>query len=439
MSEKFRKNNVTQSIFEKNYQQLPEIKKEILDQKYNCSICLELIKYENPFLCYECQKIFHHSCLKGWDTKQKQLNKKLSCPNCRNELAFENWKVLRNYDETRTKDAEILNQIGKSFNSDEYIDKSKSLFKLVLNKLGIIHPMIESQKNHKLNTLIEEFQLNLVIPSIEEISKIILEELDIVEEYIINVKKGIKKDDLLHKNEINIKYKTNSDGNQKIFGEKFVENNKNNISLIINGKNSPLIKESYLKKGENNITINIKNKLTNLLYMFTGCKTLFNIDELKYLDTGDVTDFSYAFENCPISNLKALENWDTSKSDTFCSMFSCNESITHIKALKNWNVSRCKDFSYMFYDCSQLTYIKSLSDWNVSNGENFSYLFANLYNLYDIKAVENWNVSKGTNFGDMFSGCCELVDIKPLEKWNVSNGKNFKGFFLGQIYQILNL
>ena len=62
-----------------------------------------------------------------------------------------------------------------------------------------------------------------------------------------------------------------------------------------------------------------------------------------------------------------------------------------------------------------------------------------MYNLYDIKAVENWNVSKGTNFGDMFSGCCELVDIKPLEKWDVSNGKNFKGFFLGQIYQILNL
>ena len=98
MSEKFRKNNIAQSVFEKNYQQLPELKKEILDQKYNCSICLELIKYENPFLCYECQKIFHHSCLKGWDTKQKQLNKKLSYPNRRNELAFENWKVLRNYD-----------------------------------------------------------------------------------------------------------------------------------------------------------------------------------------------------------------------------------------------------------------------------------------------------------------------------------------------------
>lgn len=32
MSEKFRKNNIAQSIFEKNYQQLPELKKEILDQ-----------------------------------------------------------------------------------------------------------------------------------------------------------------------------------------------------------------------------------------------------------------------------------------------------------------------------------------------------------------------------------------------------------------------
>ena len=105
MSEKFKKNNIAQSVFEKNYNQIPEEKKEILNQKYNCGICLEIIKYENPFLCYECQKIFHHTCLNQWDARQRQLNKELSCPNCRNELPLNKWKVLRNYDEMRTKDA----------------------------------------------------------------------------------------------------------------------------------------------------------------------------------------------------------------------------------------------------------------------------------------------------------------------------------------------
>ena len=176
MSKKFAKNNIAQSVFEKNFNQISDSKKEILIQKYNCCICLEIIKHENPFLCYECQKIFHHSCLNHWDERQKHLNKVLSCPNCRNELPFEKWKVLRNYDEMRTKDAQILNQLGKSFNSNEYIDKSADLFKLVLNKLNIIHSKINSQTNYKLNNLIDEFKYNLINPSIDEISTVLIEE-----------------------------------------------------------------------------------------------------------------------------------------------------------------------------------------------------------------------------------------------------------------------
>ena len=321
MSQNFRKNNIAQSVFEKNYKQIPDSKKEILYQKYNCSICLEIIKHENPYLCYECQKIFHHTCLKHWNERQIQLGKNLSCPNCRNELPFEKWKVLRNYDEMRTKDAQILNQIGKTINTNEYIDKSLNLYKIILNKLNAIHPKIELQKNYKLNNLLEEFKYNLVNPSIDEISTTIIEEIDLIEEYITNVKKGIQPKEIIHKNEINLKYMTEEEGEKTIFGSSFVENNKDNISLIINGKESELVSESYLKEGENNITIRIKNTLTNLSEMFCFCESLYNIEELKYLNTGNVTDFSAMFEYCKISNINALENWDTSKSETFKSMF----------------------------------------------------------------------------------------------------------------------
>ena len=97
-------------------------------------------------------------------------------------MALEKWKVLRNYDEIRTKDALIFNHLGKSSNSNEYMDKSMSLFKFILNKLNAIHPKIEQQKNYNLNNLIEELKYNIVNPSIEEISKVIAEELDIIEE-----------------------------------------------------------------------------------------------------------------------------------------------------------------------------------------------------------------------------------------------------------------
>jgi hypothetical protein len=251
MTQNFINNNPPHSVFEKNYSQISESKKEILNQKYNCGICLEIIKHENPFFCYQCQKIFHHSCLNLWDTKQKQLNKRLSCPNCRTELALENWKVLRNYDEMRTKDALLYNQLGKPFNSNEYIRKSMSLFKFILNKLNAIHPKIASQTNYKLNNLIEVLKYNITNPSIEEISRVIAEELDIIEKYISNVNnvnKGIKKEEIKYKNEINLIYMTDKEGAQQIFRKEFVEKNINNIFLTINGKKSPLIDKCYLKK-----------------------------------------------------------------------------------------------------------------------------------------------------------------------------------------------
>ena len=88
-----------------------------------------------------------------------------------------------------------------------------------------------------------------------------------------------------YRNKINlIYYKQNNDENSNnIFGKKFVENNKDNITLIINDKESKLISEYNLKEGENNIQIIIKNKLNNLEQMFYDCISLKNIEELKYL------------------------------------------------------------------------------------------------------------------------------------------------------------
>ena len=429
MAQQFRVNNIAQSVFQKNYEQLPESQKELLNDKYNCSICYEIIKHENPFLCYECQKIFHHACLKGWDTRLKQLNKNLTCPICRNKLPFEQWKVFLNYDEERTKAAEILNQAGKSFDFNEYTEKTINLFQVVLNKLNDMHPLIENQKNYKLFNLVEEFKSRLMFPSLDEISSVIIEELDLLKEYIENSKKGIINEGVNHKNEINLKYMAKNDGMQNIFHEYFVANNASNISLVINQKRSPLVNKYNLKQGENDVTICINKKLTNLSYMFYFCKSLYNIEELKYLNTEDVTDFSFMFGNSEISDIKPLEKWITNKSETFCNMFSCCKSLTNINALKSWNVSNCKNFSGMFDKCENLTNIKALECWNVSNGEDFSFLFRLCYLLSDIKSLENWNVSNGINFECMLTACDSLIDIMPLGNWNVSKGRNFGNCF----------
>ena len=140
-----------------------------------------------------------------------------------------------------------------------------------------MHPLIETQKNYKLYNLIEEFKSRLVIPSIDEISKVIIEELDLLKEYIENSKKGMINEEVGYKNEINLKYMAEKEGIHNIFHKYFVENNKNNINLIINKKKLPLAEEYILKKGKNDITICINKKLTNLSYMFYFCKSLYNI------------------------------------------------------------------------------------------------------------------------------------------------------------------
>ena len=131
------------------------------------------------------------------------------------------------------------------------------------------------------------------------------------------------------------------------------------------------MEEYNLKKGKNDITICINKKLTNLSYMFYFCKSLYNIEELQYLNTEDVTDFSFMFGNSEISDIKPLKKWATNQSETFCNMFSGCKSLTNINALKNWNVGNCRTFSGMFDNCENLINIKSLENWNVSNGTIF--------------------------------------------------------------------
>ena len=74
----------------------------------------------------------------------------------------------------------------------------------------------------------------------------------------VNISKN--KDTPEYRNEINLIYYTEKEGIQNIFGEKFVENNKNNIELNINGVKNMLIDKYNLQKGENKIKIIIKKE-----------------------------------------------------------------------------------------------------------------------------------------------------------------------------------
>ena len=517
------KDTLEQSIFQINYNKLSESKQEILDDKYNCILCSILIKNEQPYFCYKCQKIFHEECIKGWDQKCKEKKIVLTCPNCRYELPLEKWNKKLNYEDNRIDNGNLMNKMNQyklnnnMFNSisiikdkkinelkksesrhanlinkyENYIEITIGLFKNILNQINSIHSLLELKNNFKLDNLIKKYPLNSDNLELKDISNIINDEFEQFENhlkantktddpdnsylnqlYIKNNQESIifnnvnestynyakknnnnnnskimvqnyvdegninKKENLLNlfyiddseqikldEKEMNLVYFAKFKDEYNIFGEQFVENNKDNIELIINGEKSKLINNYKLKKGNNIIKMVIKknNKLINLSNMFNWCESLKDIRGLKNLDVKFAKDLSYMFYGCSLlSDIKPLENWNVSNCNDFSGMFCGCSNLTDIKPLQNWNVSNGNYFSYMFSGCSSLSDIKPLQNWNVKNGNDFSFFFSECISLSNINDLQKWNVSNGNNFYHMFSGCSSLSDISTLKSWNVS-------------------
>ena len=178
-----------QSLFDINYNQLSELEKEKLEEKYNCILCSIIIKKEKPYFCYKCQNIFHEKCLKDWDNKCKLQKKELFCPNCRNELPIEQWNKKLDYENNRKVDANLLNQVNELKDNEKilfeiikkyekYIEKTILIFKDVLEKINTLHKLLNLKNNIELNNLINAFPLSIHYLDIDDISNMIKEELN---------------------------------------------------------------------------------------------------------------------------------------------------------------------------------------------------------------------------------------------------------------------
>jgi hypothetical protein len=74
----------------------------------------------------------------------------------------------------------------------------------------------------------------------------------------------------------------------KIFGEKFVKNNRNKCKIIINGKEKDIFSFFDIEKMKENemieIKLKVKKKIEDMSYMFCGCLSLVNIKDIKNIE-----------------------------------------------------------------------------------------------------------------------------------------------------------
>ena len=150
----------------------------------------------------------------------------------------------------------------------------------------------------------------------------------------------------------NIKSNLNRTNDKKIrlFGEEFVQNNKDNFLLIIDDKIINIC-ENYDIKDNNRI----------------------NDLEVILIQKKETNNMSYMFSNCKLPN--TFSNLNTSHVTNMNSMFYECSSLESLPDISKWNINKVTDMSYMFYQCSSLKALPDISDWNTNKVNDMSYMF----------------------------------------------------------------
>ena len=488
------KMNLEKSFFQLNYDTLTDTIQDLLDDKYNCSICQTPFT-NKPYFCYSCQKIYHYKCLEDWDTKKHELSENLDCPNCRNELPLDKWKEKLDYFENIENEKKYIytiNQYQKNFNlinslilakdkqinqlkdetikqnkiiekSKGYLEKISLLFKKLLDKINNIMILIDDKNtiSNKAINITEKISSNPIEPPLDEITNVILEEIGNIEKYIkikeenkisgkkvnkynsledININKD--KDEIVMnnkkdlRNQILIVYKINNNETKlKLFGYNFIKNNREKCQIIIQNKihelNEYLDVSDYGNKNTLDIGLKGINDITDASYMFYNCTSLLRLSDISSWNTSKITNMSFMFSGCTSLNfLPDLSKFDTNNLIDINHMFSDCSSLISLPDISLWNTDNITNISYLFYNCSALKELPDISKWNISKVTDMSYMFSGCSLLSNLPDISVWNTSQVITMNNIFENCNKLSSLPDIEKWDIHNIFDMENMFL---------
>ena len=433
-----------------------------------------LIKKKYPSISIKEAKIISsYTCeaLNPYYSPYKILNKSL-CEENREEgikkvskYLYLFLKALRKLDIYYPIEKYMFRCINRKINLNEYSFKDKEIkykqgnnkifwgFTSISNKVNVKYISKGIKKDLKEGTIFDlcgniwGYDISLFNKYLED--EIILEPeqksqiMNVVSPYynnnFIHVRCLIEKSPLILKDikpdYIKITYKF--DGNLKkirIFGDKFVENNKY-LKFIYEDEEYNLTSHLSVegKRGKIDIYLNGFNSITNLSHMFSGCDQVNYISNQNFLkyNNDNIKDISYMFSNCSLleSLPDDISNWNISNITNLSSFFSNCNSLRTIPHISRWNTSKVTNMSNLFYGCSSLTNLPDISKWNTSKITNMSNLFYGCSSLTNLPNISKWNTSKVINMSNLFRGCSSLISLPDISKWNISNVHNISYIF----------
>ena len=167
-------------------------------------------------------------------------------------------------------------------------------------------------------------------------------------------------------------------------------------------------------------------KVTGMYYMFYGCSKLTSLD-VTHFNTANVTNMSNMFWGC--SSLTSLDvtHFNTANVTDMRYMFYACSSLTSLDVTK-FNTEKVTNMSYIFYYCLKLTSL-DVTKFNTEKVRDMSYMFYNCSKLTSLN-VTHFNTANVTDMRYMFYGCSSLTSL-DVTKFNTEKVTNMSFMFSG--------
>ena len=377
----------------------------LFDQKnYICQL------HNEPFIkyCTECKRNICFSCQEHNNHKSIFLGDLMPDIDGKKKTLKEMKEII---DQTNEMIRGLIDQLkGFSEIINEYYEINKRIldnYDVKCRNFQVLKNLEEINNNNiiftKLKNINDNKDLKTKIYDIIELYKNINENNDKNKKINLNNENNKKEESNIisskeNSNEINIIYESKNKNVIKIFDNSFINKNKDNFHLIIDGKKVNLC--SLLKLNENQKKqetiqiklINIKN-ITDISYMFSDSGSLFSLPDICKLDTKNVTDMKSMFYNCTsLLNLPGISNWDTKNVINMDCMFLYCTSLKSLPDISKWDTKNVTDMNSIFSCCRSLKSLPDISKWDTKNVTNMSNMFYECKSLSSLPDISKWNL-----------------------------------------------
>ena len=166
------------------------------------------------------------------------------------------------------------------------------------------------------------------------------------------------------------------------------------------------------------------SEVTNMHWMFYGCKRLASLD-LSHFDTSKVTDMGGMFNGCNILESLGVSHFNTQNVTDMSSMFYGCKLLTSLD-VRNFDTQNVTTMNSMFSACNALSRL-DVSGFNTAKVTNMASMFSGCNTLTSLD-VTKLNTEKVTNMNAMFQSCSGLTSL-DLTTFNTSLVTNMQGMF----------